>query len=220
VKRATQFLFGLVTAIAFIVSMFAVSLHRGTVPVASAMTPSDDHAQIRAAAQILRSDSIHPVASRHRARTTLRAASRRRTVVHRTVTVRRAPVVTSVSASSAASQMASMVNNVRASHGLRTLRWNNALASGSESHSRDMASQGRIYHSSQSQIWHNVDSGCSSCTDAGEVVGVGKSVRQVFDAFMASSEHRTVILDPAFRYFGVGIVYSRGSYWVTIQFAG
>jgi len=219
VKRATQVLFGLISAAVFIVSMSLVSLHRGAVPVASAMTPIDDHAQIRAAAQFERRETVHHTTSRHRVHTTVRALPRR--VVTATVqhhTVRRAPVVSS--ASSAASQMASMVNNVRAQHGLRTLQWNSALASGARAHSEEMAQDGRIYHSSNAQVWHNVDQGCSSCKNAGEVVGMGTSVRQVFNAFMASSEHRTVILDPAFRYFGVGIVYSRGAYWVTIQFAG
>jgi uncharacterized protein YkwD len=82
-----------------------------------------------------------------------------------------------------------------------------------------MAERGSLYHTSGSQLLSNAQHSCS-CSWGGEVVGKGSSIHQVFDLFMADSAHRAVIMNSHFRYAGVGIVYSHGWYWVTVQFAG
>ncbi|MFN2642937.1 MAG: CAP domain-containing protein [Actinomycetota bacterium] len=121
--------------------------------------------------------------------------------------------------SSSAGLFASWINSSRQDHGLRSMSWNGALASTSRSHSASMASRRSLYHSSNSQLISNMKHACS-CSYVGEVVGVGPSLRTIFTSFMRSSEHRSVILKRVFRYVGVGIVYARGVYWVTVQFAG
>jgi uncharacterized protein YkwD len=116
--------------------------------------------------------------------------------------------------------MVSWINGARTTGGVRAVSWNGGLASSARAHSTSMVRRGSIFHSSRSQLWANMRRACSSCSYTGEVVGVGTSLRQVFGAFMASSSHRAVVMSGAFRYAGVGVVFSRGKYWVTVQFAG
>jgi uncharacterized protein YkwD len=115
--------------------------------------------------------------------------------------------------------MVSWVNQARANGGLRSVASNGTLASYARSHSESMAARGSLYHTNGTQLLSNGQHACS-CNKAGEVVGKGSSVRQVFDLFMKDSAHRAVIMNSAFRYAGAGIVYSHGWYWITIQFAG
>jgi uncharacterized protein YkwD len=81
-----------------------------------------------------------------------------------------------------------------------------------------MAADDQIYHTSRSQLASNARRACS-CQLNGEIVGLGTSVRRVFDAFMAEPGHRAVIMNEDLRYLGVGVIYARGAYWVTVQFA-
>jgi uncharacterized protein YkwD len=56
---------------------------------------------------------------------------------------------------------------------------------------------------------------------AGEAVGMGYTAEQIHAALMASPVHRSLILNPAFHWVGVGIAYGPGgSIWVTERFAG
>lgn len=92
------------------------------------------------------------------------------------------------------------------------LRWN-ALDAIALRHSREMASAGRLYHSSDlaAQMPASVDY-------AGENVGVAETVEEVADAFWRSPAHRAVLTDARFTRVGVGIV-KDGSVWVTVVFA-
>jgi uncharacterized protein YkwD len=179
---------------------------------AVAQIPVDDHVALRTATLYARR-SVVVSRSFHR---TAPAVVRRAPVVQRLVRHR----VTTSYSSSSASQMASMIESARSSHGLRILGYNSSLASSSRAHSAAMARDDRLYHSSQSELWADAGRACGSCTTAGEIIGMGTSVRQIFNAFMADSVHRSEILNRSFRYFGVGVVYARGAYWVTVQFAG
>ncbi|MGZ4206050.1 MAG: CAP domain-containing protein [Actinomycetota bacterium] len=188
-----------------------------TAALAKAPMPEDDHAAMRAASLAPRrrvsvSRSFHRTIPVHRSvvrRTTVRRVAPRRTV-------------TSVytSRATAASQMASLIESARKDHGLRALVGNSSLASSARAHSSQMAADDRLYHSSSSELWSDARRACGSCTTAGEIIGMGTSVRAIFDAFMADSTHRSEILNRAFRYFGVGVVYAHGAYWVTVQFTG
>jgi len=56
---------------------------------------------------------------------------------------------------------------------------------------------------------------------AGEIVGMAYTVEQVHDAWMASPVHRSIMLNPAYRWVGVGVsIGPGGSIWVTERFAG
>jgi len=134
----------------------------------------------------------------------------------RTPTHHAAPTTT---VSGAAGQLVQWINQARASHGLRSVGWNGTLASYSKSHSSSMAARGQLFHTGPSTLMSEGSHSCS-CSTAGEIVGKGTSVRQVFDLFMSDASHRAVIMNSAFRYAGAGIVYSHGWYWVTVTFAG
>ncbi|MFN2613460.1 MAG: CAP domain-containing protein [Actinomycetota bacterium] len=171
-----------------------------------------ENAPIRAAAirrDMMRATPVRHIAV-HRAVRRARTRVRRRPVVH---TVR-VPVP-----SSAASELASMINQARRAHGFGALRWSGALASGARSHSASMAASGSLYHSTTSQMWSDADRACT-CSRVGEMVGESRSITRVFNAFMASSVHRAEILNGRFRYVGVGVVRSGATYWVTVRFAG
>lgn len=125
--------------------------------------------------------------------------------------------VATVTVTTAASRFLGWINDARSA---RSLSWNSTLASYARSHSANMAERGSLYHSSGSQLQSNMRRSCSSCSTVGEIVGSGATTRQVFDAFLKSSYHRSLIMDGSFRMAGVGIVYARGAYWITVQFAG
>lgn len=66
---------------------------------------------------------------------------------------------------------------------------------------------------------------CSADTFFGENVGVGYveagGVQGVFDAFMASQDHRPNILDSRFQRVGIGVwSHADGTYWVAVDFGG
>jgi uncharacterized protein YkwD len=83
-------------------------------------------------------------------------------------------------------------------------------------HSQQMAKAGRIFHT--------VSLGSKltfvSWSVAGENVGAGGSMRDLFDAFMKSDAHRQNILGRGFRRVGVGVYAHDGFLWVTLIFVG
>ena len=79
-------------------------------------------------------------------------------------------------------------------------------------HAQEMADQQRLHHNeslgSDVQGWQKV----------GENVGVGSSVEEIHQAFMASSSHRDNILDRDFTEVGVGVVVDGPDLWVVEVF--
>lgn len=72
-----------------------------------------------------------------------------------------------------------------------------------------LAMQGRLSHQAP------------GCTDWGEDVGVGASVREVFDAWTRSNDHRTVMLMPSVSRAGTGVFTSNdGRRWVVLDVCG
>jgi uncharacterized protein YkwD len=207
VKRAALIIFALATGTVLIGTAMRGS---PSTPEVSPVSPTDDLARLRGLA--LSAPRIQ------RPRAASRSVRAPLTRHHVSVSTHSAPAISS--RSSAAAQIASMIEQARSQHGLRSLASNGTLVSSARSHSASMARDNQIYHSSRSELWGDAQRACSSCSDAGEIVGMGTSARQIFDAFMSSSTHRDVILNGSFRYFGMGVVYSRGAYWVTVQFAG
>jgi uncharacterized protein YkwD len=105
-------------------------------------------------------------------------------------------------------QLHELVNAARADAGHGLLQAESTADDWACSWSARMESSGRLEHSGGS--W------------ALEVVGVGASVRDVFDTWMASPSHRASVLDDYSAAQGAAAVYDAGRdvYWVTAEFVG
>jgi uncharacterized protein YkwD len=109
----------------------------------------------------------------------------------------------------------SSMNNERAAVGHPRLVLESDLIAVARRHSGHMAADGTIYHNQNlanevgGQWWV-----------LGENVGMGPSCQAIHDAFMASPEHRSNILDTDYNQVGVGVAVKDGTIYVTEDFAG
>jgi hypothetical protein len=106
----------------------------------------------------------------------------------------------------------SYTNAERAKYGKSKLVLSGDLVSVARKHSAEMASKSAIYHNS------SIGSDVDDWKKIGENVGRGSSVKSVHNAFMASSSHRTHILDGAYDRVGVGTVWKGSTVYVTVVF--
>jgi uncharacterized protein YkwD len=106
----------------------------------------------------------------------------------------------------------SYTNASRAQYGKAKLTLSSDLVSVARKHSAEMASKGAIYHNS------SIGSDVHGWRKIGENVGRGPSAKSVHQAFMASSSHRTHILDGAYDRIGVGTVWKGSTIYVTVIF--
>ena len=111
--------------------------------------------------------------------------------------------------------MLAWMNAARSAHGTPELLPGWRLRDLADAHSRQMANAGRIFHTA------SLGSRLSFVTwrAAGENVGVGPSMRTLFDEFMRSAPHRANILG-GYRRVGIGVYRSDGFIWVTMIFVG
>lgn len=121
-------------------------------------------------------------------------------------------------ATSFETDLARLHNNSRASRGLNRLTLDVSLSDKARAHSRAMAREGSIFHSSS--LSRAYGSGEGAWRYLGENVGVGGSMRSLHDAFMRSPSHRANILKREYRRMGVGVVQSGSRYYVTVAFLG
>lgn len=111
----------------------------------------------------------------------------------------------------------SFINSQRAGAGRPPVADSSGLAGMAARHSSQMAAQGSLFHTSG--LLSAVTSILPSAMSAGENVGVGSSLAEVNNAFMASATHRANILGD-YNYAGVGVYTgSDGRVWVTQVFA-
>ena len=104
------------------------------------------------------------------------------------------------------SQFASRINKLRTGNGLETLSRDGALDSRARSWAERMAEQGDLSHS-------NLASLLPPWSAAAENVGMGGSVKGVFNALAGSSGHKTNMLGD-YTHLGVGVwVDSSGTIW-------
>ena len=112
--------------------------------------------------------------------------------------------------------MLTWMNRARHERGAVALDRAWVLRQMADEHSRDMARQGRIFHTTNlAYELRNVSWRC-----AGENVGVGPKLRSLFDAFMRSDAHRANILNRDFRRVGIGVYRADGLIWITLIFVG
>lgn len=112
----------------------------------------------------------------------------------------------------AASQFISLTNSLRASRGLPALSVDGTLTAKAQGWAQTMANAGSIFHS-------NLASGApANWQRLGENVGRGGDVVSVHNAFVASPGHLANLVDPGFRYVGVGVVNVDGGIYVAEVF--
>ena len=111
-----------------------------------------------------------------------------------------------------------LTNEDRVEHDRRALRLARILSRYATRHSRAMADRGYIFHSSEDALRAALEG--TEWAAAGENVGVGDSLEDLQDAFMASTVHRHNVLARTYDHAAVGIVVDDGRYWVTVVFYG
>ena len=108
----------------------------------------------------------------------------------------------------------SLTNSLRSRKGLAPLAVDGTLVSVARSWSGKMAAAGTISHNPS--LSSQVPSGWKK---AGENVGKGGNVDALQQAFENSPAHYQNLVDPAFNYVGVGVVYGAGGMiYVTVDF--
>jgi uncharacterized protein YkwD len=112
--------------------------------------------------------------------------------------------------------MLSLTNDDRAQHDKAALRLNAVLSRYAKHHSRQMATEGYLFHTADlNSRLKGLD-----WSIGGENVGVGSTLDGLESAFMRSTPHRKNILRTGFDHAAVGVIRSNGSFWVTIIFYG
>jgi uncharacterized protein YkwD len=113
-------------------------------------------------------------------------------------------------------QMAPLINDDRVDRDRTALKLDLELSRYARRHSQDMADAGALFHTEdlaaklKGKHW----------SIGGENVGMGPSLPDLEDMFMASTPHRRNILNREFDHFAVGVVESDGNFWVTVIFYG
>jgi len=113
-------------------------------------------------------------------------------------------------------RLLALTNDARTEHGRSALALNAKLSRYAKAHSRQMAEEGRLFHSED--LAAQLDG--LEWTVGGENVGVGSSLTDLQEAFLASKPHRRNVLRKAYDHAAIGIVKSDGNLWVTVIFYG
>jgi hypothetical protein len=125
-----------------------------------------------------------------------------------------APLAAHADTGSDEARFLSLTNSLRSSRGVAPLAVDGGLVSVARSWSGKMAAAGSISHNPS--LASQVPSGWRKL---GENVGQGGDVDGLQQAFVNSPAHYRNLVDPAFNYVGVGVVYgSGGTIFVTVDF--
>lgn len=112
-------------------------------------------------------------------------------------------------------QFFDLINEERASVGLRALSVDATLSNAALAQTGQIEARGSLFHQDLHPL---LDLGFRT---AGENVGVGPGVLVLHDAFVASPGHYANIVNPAFTRLGVGVlVDADGTIWVAMVFGG
>lgn len=118
-------------------------------------------------------------------------------------------------------QLLTLVNNRRKAIGCVVLRSNSYLISAARAHTRRMASAARLSHQLPGEAGlakRIVNAGYTGWTAAAENLAWGAGTPgAVYKMWMNSSGHRANIQRCTYRDAGIGVVYSGGRPWVTLD---
>jgi uncharacterized protein YkwD len=109
-----------------------------------------------------------------------------------------------------------LINDLRVSDGLEPLGVHNELVGPSRGWAQQLSNNGSLSHAADLSVGVTV-----YWTKLGENVGVAAQdqVQQLFDAFVTSPTHYENLIDPSFRFIGVGVVYDdEGRMWTAHRF--
>ena len=110
-------------------------------------------------------------------------------------------------------QFVALVNQTRAAVGVAPLAVDGQLTALARQHAQAMADKGTIFHASP------ISAGVTApWIKLGENVGTGPSAPPIMDAFINSPKHYQNIVDPAFTYIGVGVVWVGNQMFTTHRF--
>ncbi|MFZ4583674.1 MAG: CAP domain-containing protein [Acidimicrobiia bacterium] len=118
----------------------------------------------------------------------------------------------SVVAPDAEADFVARTNALRAERGLEPLVVDVDLRAKARDWAAHMADERQISHSTLADNVH------SDWHRLGENVGTGPDVGPIHDALVRSPHHLANLLDPGFRYVGVGVVTAYGTMWVSEVF--
>ena len=108
--------------------------------------------------------------------------------------------------------MLELINQDRAQHGVGPVALNAGLDGIAQSQAQAMAAAHRIFQNPA------FPGNVPNANAAGENVGVGPDVDSVHAAFVASPEHQVILVDPAYRYVGIGLASSSLGLMVAEEF--
>jgi len=114
-------------------------------------------------------------------------------------------------------KMFKIINRVRDHHGRHSLRLNLDLSGVARHHSRRMATDGILFHSSNLSAKVRQ---YGSPNWWGENLAAAGTLKRVRKLWMHSAEHRANLLNGHFGHVGVGVVKKGGFVWVTAIFYG
>ena len=113
------------------------------------------------------------------------------------------------------SEFVDRINALRTSKGLVALQVDDDLTTQARIWASTMRDQGHIFHS------QNLADGISANWEKlGENVGVGGTVDALFNAFVASPKHYENLVDPAYRFIGIGVVWDGTNMYTAHRFMG
>ena len=110
-------------------------------------------------------------------------------------------------------QFVALVNQARANVGVAPLAVDGQLTALARQHAQTMADAGTIFHANP------ISAGVTApWVKLGENVGTGPSAPPIMNAFINSPKHYANIVDPAFTYIGVGVVWVGNQMFTTHRF--
>ncbi|MEO5837707.1 MAG: CAP domain-containing protein [Acidimicrobiales bacterium] len=110
-------------------------------------------------------------------------------------------------------QFVALVNQARANVGVAPLAVDGQLTALARQHAQTMADAGTIFHANP------ISAGVTArWIKLGENVGTGPSAPPIMNAFINSPKHYQNIVDPAFAYIGVGVVWVGNQMYTTHRF--
>jgi uncharacterized protein YkwD len=128
------------------------------------------------------------------------------------------PTPASASTDSLRHGMLAQTNHSRGNHSTHRLKLDAAMSRKAQRHSRQMASRGYIFHTTDPSHFYLRG---VRWTSWGENVGeTSGTVQDMEQAFMDSPPHKANILNGAFTHVAIGAVERDGYLWVTVFFYG